>query len=45
MIERKLRSVTAMEDQDEAATLLGIEEGAFGPVALLDQESARGEER
>ena len=44
-IERKLRSVTAMEDQDEAATLLGIEEGAFGPVALLDQESARGEER
>lgn len=45
VIERKLRSVTAMEDQDEAATLLGIEEGAFGPVALLDQESARGEER
>lgn len=44
-IERKLRSVTAMEDQDEAATLLGIEEDAFGPVALLDQESARGEER
>ncbi|WP_436835777.1 DNA recombination protein RmuC [Collinsella tanakaei] len=44
VIERKLRSVTAMEDQDEAATLLGIEEGAFGPVALLDQESARGEE-
>lgn len=44
-IERKLRSVTAIEDQDEAATLLGIEEGAFGPVALLDQESARGEER
>lgn len=43
-IERKLRSVTAMEDQDEAATLLGIEEDAFGPVALLDQESARGEE-
>lgn len=41
VIERKLRSVTAMEDQDEAATLLGIEEGAFGPVALLDQESAR----
>lgn len=45
VIERKLRSVTAMEDQDEAAILLGIEEGAFGPVALLDQESARGEER
>lgn len=45
VIERKLRSVTAMEDQDEAATLLGIEEDAFGPVALLDQESARGEER
>ena len=45
VIERKLRSVTAMEDQDETATLLGIEEGAFGPVALLDQESARGEER
>lgn len=45
VIERKLRSVTAMEDQDEAATLLGIEEGAFGPVALLNQESARGEER
>lgn len=45
VIERKLRSVTAMEDQDEAVTLLGIEEGAFGPVALLDQESARGEER
>ncbi|WP_418726735.1 DNA recombination protein RmuC [Collinsella tanakaei] len=45
VIERKLRSVTAMEDQDEAATLLGIEEGAFDPVALLDQESARGEER
>ena len=45
VIERKLRSVTAMEDQDEAATLLGIEEGAFGPVALLDQESARGEQR
>lgn len=45
VIERKLRSVTAMEDQDEAATLLGIEEGTFGPVALLDQESARGEER
>lgn len=45
VIERKLRSVTAMEDQDEAATLLGIEEGALGPVALLDQESARGEER
>ena len=45
VIERKLRSVTAMEDQVEAATLLGIEEGAFGPVALLDQESARGEER
>ena len=44
VIERKLRSVTAMEDQDEAATLLGIEEGVFGPVALLDQESARGEE-
>lgn len=44
VIERKLRSVTAMEDQDEAATLLGIEEGAFGSVALLDQESARGEE-
>lgn len=44
VIERKLRSVTAMEDQYEAATLLGIEEGAFGPVALLDQESARGEE-
>lgn len=44
VIERKLRSVTAMEDQDEAATLLGIEEDAFGPVALLDQESARGEE-
>lgn len=44
-IERKLRSVTAIEDQDEAATLLGIEEDAFGPVALLDQESARGEER
>lgn len=44
VIERKLRSVTAMEDQDEAATLLGIEEGAFDPVALLDQESARGEE-
>lgn len=44
VIERKLRSVTAMEDQDEAATLLGIEEGAFGPVALLGQESARGEE-
>ena len=44
VIERKLRSVTALEDQDEAATLLGIEEGAFGPVALLDQESARGEE-
>ena len=44
VIERKLRSVTAREDQDEAATLLGIEEGAFGPVALLDQESARGEE-
>lgn len=44
VIERKLRSVTATEDQDEAATLLGIEEGAFGPVALLDQESARGEE-
>lgn len=44
VIERKLRSVTAMDDQDEAATLLGIEEGAFGPVALLDQESARGEE-
>ena len=44
VIERKLRSVTAIEDQDEAATLLGIEEGAFGPVALLDQESARGEE-
>ena len=44
VIERKLRSVTAMEDQDEAATLRGIEEGAFGPVALLDQESARGEE-
>ena len=44
VIERRLRSVTAMEDQDEAATLLGIEEGAFGPVALLDQESARGEE-
>lgn len=44
VIERKLRSVTAMEVQDEAATLLGIEEGAFGPVALLDQESARGEE-
>lgn len=45
VIARKLRSVTAMEDQDEAATLLGIEEDAFGPVALLDQESARGEER
>nr|WP_270239694.1 DNA recombination protein RmuC [Collinsella tanakaei] len=45
VIARKLRSVTAMEDQDEAATLLGIEEGALGPVALLDQESARGEER
>lgn len=45
VIERKLRSVTAIEDQDEAATLLGIEEDAFGPVALLDQESARGEER
>ena len=45
VIARKLRSVTAMEDQDEVATLLGIEEGAFGPVALLDQESARGEER
>lgn len=45
VIERKLRSVTAIEDQDEAATLLGIEEGAFGPVALLNQESARGEER
>ena len=45
VIERKLQSVTAIEDQDEAATLLGIEEGAFGPVALLDQESARGEER
>ena len=44
VIARKLRSVTAMEDQDEAATLLGIEEGALGPVALLDQESARGEE-
>jgi len=44
VIERKLRSVTAIEDQDEAATLLGIEEDAFGPVALLDQESARGEE-
>ena len=44
VIERKLRSVTAIEDQDEAATLLGIEEGAFGPVALLDQESAWGEE-
>lgn len=44
VIERKLRSVTAMEDQDEAATMLGIEEDAFGPVALLDQESARGEE-
>lgn len=44
VIEHKLRSVTAMEDQDEAATLLGIEEDAFGPVALLDQESARGEE-
>ncbi len=45
VIARKLRSVTAMEDQDEAATLLGIEEDAFGPVALLDQESARGVER
>ena len=45
VIERKLRSVTAIEDQDEAATLLGIEEDAFGPVALLDQESAWGEER
>ena len=45
VIERKLRSVTAIEDQDKAATLLGIEEDAFGPVALLDQESARGEER
>ena len=45
VIERKLRSVTAIEDQDEAATLLGIEEDAFGSVALLDQESARGEER
>lgn len=45
VIERKLRSVTAIEDQDEAATLLGIEEDAFGPIALLDQESARGEER
>ena len=44
VIERKLRSVTAIEDQDEAATLLGIEEDAFGPVALLDQESARGKE-
>ena len=44
VIERKLRSVTAIEDQDEAATLLGIEEDAFGSVALLDQESARGEE-
>lgn len=44
VIERKLRSVTAIEDQDEAATLLGIEEDAFGPVALLDQESAWGEE-
>ncbi len=45
VIARKLRSVTAMEDQDEAATLLGIEEDAFGSVALLDQESARGVER
>ena len=43
VIERKLRSVTAMEDQDEAAILLGIEADAVVPAALLDQESMRGE--
>lgn len=46
VIERKLRSVTALEDRDEAEDLLGIGGDALVSVALLDEESLQdGSER
>lgn len=42
VIERKLRSVTALEDQDQAEGVLGIGDDFLAPAVLLDEESSQG---
>lgn len=42
VIERKLRSVTALEDQDRAEGVLGIGDGSFASSAFLDEDPLRG---
>ena len=42
VIERKLRSVTALEDQDQAEGVLGIGDDLLAPAVLLDEESSQG---
>lgn len=41
VIERKLRSVTALEDQDQAEGVLGIGDDLLAPVVLLDEEPSQ----
>lgn len=41
VIERKLRSVTALEDQDQAEGVLGIGDDLLAPAVLLDEESSQ----
>lgn len=41
VIERKLRSVTALEDQDQAEGVLGIGDDFLAPAVLLDEESSQ----
>lgn len=42
VIERKLRSVTALEDQDRAEGVPGIGDGSFASSAFLDEDPLRG---
>lgn len=42
VIERKLRSVTALEDQDQAEGVLGIGDGSFASSAFLDEDPLQG---
>lgn len=41
VIERKLRSVTALEDQDQAEGVLGIGDDFLAPAVLLDEEPSQ----
>lgn len=41
VIERKLRSVTALEDQDQAEGVLGIGDDLLAPAVLLDEEPSQ----